>query len=170
MKYLVLYFLSLLLPMSTLLGEEEHRWLFYSPITLFEKALVPCLEAGEHATVVTTLRGFNLYSDYGAEWESSPHPSTQGLRIYVAVRDADEIPKYSDQSEKQDGITERTVEFPAPPGRDQALRVTIEFGPEVEKSALEALEKCLKSIQKELTKLQSRKPQKSEAGKKELKR
>ncbi|WP_035607569.1 hypothetical protein [Haloferula sp. BvORR071] len=150
-------FLPLLACMSALpaLAEDDPKKtnLFYSPLSLFKDCIVPVMEKHFSAECKNTLRGFILRGDSSNAFLEADQPSSEGLLLSVAVRDADEIPAFEDKNEQEGKLTVRSVRFPAfPPGQKpeeaQGLAVYLTYGANADKEALAAIEKCIDAIKK----------------------
>lgn len=141
--------LALLLVVPQLLHAEED--LFASPLRLFQEALVPVLQGNERGVVRTTWRGFRLRADAQQKIEQK-RPSGVGIELNVAVRDADEIPKYTDVLGMEEGLLTRTVSYPAPaPEAPQGLVVMLRHGPDAPEQSLRVLRRVLDTIRNRLT-------------------
>lgn len=138
--------LALLLIVPQVVRAEED--LFANPLTLFQGALTPVLQGNERGVVETTWRGFRLRAD-AQQKIAEKNPSEVGIELKVAVRDAVEIPKLSDESAREVGLITRTVSFPAPTSKSpQGLRVVIRYGMKAPKKSLAAIEEVLAGIKK----------------------
>lgn len=128
--------------------------LFDSPVALFKECYVPVMEHNFGAVLCKTNRGFILRGASTHERAERDGPvSDEGLDLNVAVRDASEILVFEDKTEKKGELTVRTVRFPAfPPGQNiekaQGLSVTLTYGPNADKEALEAIGKCIDALKK----------------------
>jgi hypothetical protein len=87
--------------------EETTPWdvigsvdLFASPIHLFEDAIVPAMSGNEKGIVRKTWRGFQLRADSQAAIKNESVPSETGIFLDASVRDAAEIPKYSNTDKR----------------------------------------------------------------------
>lgn len=120
---------------------------FDSPVALFKEFYVPALEGFERATIATTWRGFVLRGDRQAKIEA-PEPSESGISLDVEVRDGGEIPKLQDVTIRKDGLTIRTVRYPAAGSDPQALLVRFVYGVEANAEVVKAIEKNLEAIKK----------------------
>lgn len=123
--------------------------LFASPLTLFQEALVPALTHSEGGSVTKTWRGFKLRADSQSGLKNQEVPSDAGIRLDASVRDAVEVPKFTDTTTTEKGITTRTVRFPAVgENQDQGLVVTLVHGERANKEALEAINRSIASIRR----------------------
>ena len=105
----------------------------------FSEALAPVLSGSEKAKVETTLRGFYLRADIFPGMEDETEPSENGIYLNVAVRDAEEIPAFTDVTVTKDSISTRTVEFTAPKGSTQGLRIHFVYGKDAPEESLAAI-------------------------------
>jgi hypothetical protein len=105
----------------------------------FSEALAPVLSGSEKAKVETTLRGFYLRADIFPRMDDETEPSENGIYLNVAVRDAEEIPAFTDVTVTKDSISTRTVEFTAPKGSVQGLRIYFVYGKDAPEGSLAAI-------------------------------
>jgi hypothetical protein len=141
------FFFLLLLATSAFAAESKGP--FYSPITGFSEALLPIFDGFEKAGVETTLRGFIARADSFPGYEKSEmDPSERGLYLNVAVRDAEEVKKYSDHSEEKDGITCRLVQIPAPKGGEVAIVIQFDYGRKAPVESIKAIDACIAGVAK----------------------
>lgn len=124
--------------------------LFASPLKLFQDALVPALTHSESGSSVTrTWRGFQLRADSQSGLKNQHVPSDAGIRLDASVRDAVEVPKFTDTTTTEKGITTRTVRFPAVgENQDQGLVVTLVHGPGANREALDAINRSIANIRR----------------------
>ncbi len=142
-----------LLPIPTARAEEHPKNLFYSPLFLFKDCIVPVMEKHFSAKCENTLRGFILRGDSSNAFLEADEPSSEGLLLSVAVRDADEIPAFEDKTEREGKLTVHSVRFPPFPQGQKAeeasgLAVYLTCGANADKEALAEIGKCIDAIKK----------------------
>lgn len=123
---------------------------FDNPSLLFPNSYLPVLSRFEKAKIETTLRGFYLRADTFPGFKQEHDPSDAGLYLNVAVRDPEEIPKFTDSSKIDGEITERTVEFPKLKNGEVALRIVFTCGSHANPEALKAISSDIESVIKQV--------------------
>ncbi|MDZ4286656.1 MAG: hypothetical protein U0984_01785 [Prosthecobacter sp.] len=144
MKKIHTVVLATLLTAMPCFAADDLKHLFDDPLALFQKALVPALNGGERGVVKTTLRGFQLRVDHQSQIEKSA--SESGIFLDVEVRDPEEIPELTDVTEKEGGLSRRTVKLPATWDGGSGLAIYLTYGTEAQPKALKALENCIIEI------------------------
>ncbi len=71
--------------------------------------------------------------------ENETEPSENGIYLNVAVRDAEEIPAFTDVTVTKDDLSTRTVEFTAPKRSTQGLRIHFVYGKDAPEESLAAI-------------------------------
>lgn len=123
--------------------------LFRNPVHLFEAVLIPALTQGERAKVQTTWRGFYLRTDTQSGLKNEYTPSAAGIYLDASVRDWVEVRKFTDTTTREEGITIRTVKFPASGASQvEGLVVTLAHGARANKEVLEAINRSIADIRR----------------------
>jgi hypothetical protein len=128
------------------LGAVSAGGLFDTPIEHFSEALAPVLSGSEKGKVETTLRGFYLRADIFPRMQNETEPSENGIYLNVAVRDAEEIPAFTDVTVTKNAISTRTVEFTALKGSTQGLRIHFAYGKDAPEESLAAIRASIAKI------------------------